>query len=356
MGNKPYIFKCSSCGSSKVFSPKDQALLCRHCESVTAFDIDNNIIKKPFFENADKSRQTLEKDDSLEILKCSSCGAELNLLAGEISGNCPFCGTGNINPLENISGLKPDECIPFTIEAKDAEDSFNKWIKKRWFAPSDLKKKARADHLKGVYSPCYAFDTNSQSTYSGVLGKSYTTYVGSGKNRRMVVKIRYFNISGSLNKDFVDVMTECSPHIDQKALDKIRPFKMEKRAVFNKAFLSGYSADSNDIDLYQGWNITKQKMDGEIKRAILSKYQYDVVQSLTIKTNYSDINYSYMLLPIYLSGYKYKEKFYNFLVNGTTGKTYGKFPLSPIKIFFAILAAAALMVAAYFVLGYYGYI
>jgi hypothetical protein len=194
------------------------------------------------------------------------------MIQGEIAGKCPFCGTGNIILKENIKGLKPDECLPFTIDPQEAEGRFKNWLRKKWFVPNELKRKAKANKIgansmSGIYSPCYAFDTASSSTYSGVLGKHYVEYVGSGKNRRAVMKTRYFNISGSYNKDFTDVMTECSPHFDQKTLDKIRPFNMNCRAVYDKSFLSGFSADSYDKDLNTGWVDTKAKLDSDIKGA-----------------------------------------------------------------------------------------
>lgn len=343
----PYIFKCENCGAHKVFSPKNQALLCPHCGGLTQIEINKNVYKKPLSQ-ADEGADlpTLASAEEIEVLSCSSCGASLNMLRGEISGTCPFCGTGNIISKENIKGLKPDECVPFTIEPRDAEQSFKNWIKRKWFVPGRLKREARAGQIKGVYSPCYAFDTLSRSTYRGVLGKKYVTYVGSGKNRRAVVKIRYFPISGKLDKQFFDVMAECSPHFDRKTLDTIRPFAMTRRAVYDKSYLSGFSADSGNINLHQGWLVAKSAIDRQIKTAILSGYSYDVVQSLDIKTIYDDLKYSYMLLPVYLSSYKFKDKVYSFFVNGNTGKTAGKVPRSPIKILFAVLAAAAILIGA----------
>ena len=346
MDKKPYIFKCQNCGANKVFSPKHQTLLCPHCGTKTTFEIYNNFQKKPYYQNQENS---IIPESDTEILTCTSCGANLNMIKGEISKKCPFCGTGNIVVKENMKGLKPDECVPFTIEPFEAESSFKNWLKKKWFIPNELKRKAKAKkveakNMKGIYSPCYAFDSGTFSTYSGVLGKHYTTTVGSGKNRRTVTKTRYFRIKGQLDKNFIDVMTECSPHFNQKVLDKIRPFTLEKRANYDKSFLSGFSADSYDKDLNTGWNDTKYKIDSEIKRAILSKYSYDVVQSLNVDTSYSDIKYSYMLLPVYVSGFRFKEKIYNFFVNGNTGKTYGKVPRSPIKIAIAILIGVAIVV------------
>lgn len=352
MNKNPYIFKCAGCGSAKVYSPKKRNLVCPHCGSVSEIAVDKNVQKKPYYENQQNS---LMPEPDLTVLNCTSCGAELNMISGEIAGKCPFCSTGNIVTKENMKGLKPDECVPFTIEPCEAESSFKKWLKSKWFIPNELKANAKKDrvsanNLRGIYSPCYVFDTNSSSTYSGVLGKNYTTYVGTGKNRRAVVRVRYFKIHGDYNKDFSDVMTECSPHFDQKVLDKIRPFDLASRAVYDKSYLSGFSADSYNKDLNTGWKETKGKLDSEIKRGILSRYSYDVVQSLNINTNYANINYSYMLLPVYVSGFKFKEKLYNFFVNGNTGKTFGKVPRSAVKILFAVLGAAAVIGAVLFLL------
>lgn len=355
MDKSLYIFKCPSCGGSKVYSPKGRSLLCPHCGNSSEVVFDKNILKKPYYQNEENS---LLPEPDLKVLSCTSCGAELSMSSGEIAGKCPFCSTGNIILKENIKGLKPDECVPFTIEPEEAESGFKKWLKRKWFIPSELKRKAKADkisakNMSGIYSPCYAFDTASFSSYSGTLGKHYTVYVGSGKNRRAVTRTRYFRISGDYNKDFIDVLTECSPHFDQKTLNKIRPFDMDNRAVYDKSFLSGFSADSYDKDLNSGWLDTKNTIDNEIKRGILSKYSYDVVQSLNINTNYTDIKYSYMLLPVYVSGYKFKDKVFNFFVNGNTGKTYGQVPRSPVKIFFAVLLGLAIITAAVILLNNY---
>lgn len=349
----PYIFKCENCGAYKVFSPKNQALLCRHCGTLSQIEINRNVFKKPISQGDDIDAAGQAQTDEIEVLMCSSCGAALSMLKGEISGSCPFCGTGNVVPKENIKGLKPDECVPFTIEPQDAEKSFNNWIRRKWFVPNRLKKEAKAGNIKGVYSPCYSFDTSSRSSYRGVLGKRYTTYVGSGKNRRAVVKVKYFPISGNLDKEFYDVMAECSPHFDQRTLDRIRPFTLAKRAVYEKSFLSGFSADTANVSLSQGWLVAKSAIDSQIKSAILSRYSYDIIQSLDISTAYDDLKYSYMLVPVYLSSYKFKDKIYSFFVNGNTGKTAGKVPRSPIKILLAILGAVAVCVGAYLLYNYF---
>lgn len=46
----------------------------------------------------------------------------------------------------------------------------------------------------------------------------------------------------------------------------------------------------------------------------------------------SNQSYKHILLPLWVCSYLYKNKRYHFLVNGQTGKNYGKKPVSAFKI------------------------
>ena len=56
------------------------------------------------------------------------------------------------------------------------------------------------------------------------------------------------------------------------------------------------------------------------------------MDSLHFSTLYSKITYKYLLVPVWLSSFKYKEKLYQFVVNGQTGKVAGKAPTSVWKV------------------------
>lgn len=348
----PYIFKCPSCGANRVFSPKFQELFCPHCGNRQSFEINREITKRPY-----NSEAVTESNSSVNtgicVCSCSNCSAKTNVLNGDIASKCPFCGTTIITQKENLSGLKPDTCIPFTVDSTEAETYFEKWLRSKWFVPTALKKRVRANEINGVYSPCYGFDTNTASSYSGTLGKHYTVIVGSGKNQRVETRTRYFNISGNFDKSFINVMIECSPHFDQRVLDNIRPFAMERSAVYDNSFLSGFIAESYDKNLSQGWSEAKVRIDSDLRKSILSKYDYDVITTFNVSSAYNDMAYNYMLLPIYVSNYTFKQKVYNFFVNGNTGKTSGTVPRSFLKIMRMILIIAAIGVAMYFLFDKY---
>jgi hypothetical protein len=52
-----------------------------------------------------------------------------------------------------------------------------------------------------------------------------------------------------------------------------------------------------------------------------------------------------MLLPVWIVAYRYRDEVFRFLVNGQTGRSIGKAPLSWQKIAAAIGIAAAIVIA-----------
>jgi len=51
----------------------------------------------------------------------------------------------------------------------------------------------------------------------------------------------------------------------------------------------------------------------------------------------SEETFKHILLPVYISAYRYKGKEYNFFINGENGQISGTRPYSAWKIFLAVL-------------------
>jgi len=67
-----------------------------------------------------------------------------------------------------------------------------------------------------------------------------------------------------------------------------------------------------------------------------------------VSTQYSRITFKHILLPIWISAYRYHNNIYRFLVNGRTGEVQGERPWSWIKITFAVLFAALALGGMYY--------
>ena len=85
----------------------------------------------------------------------------------------------------------------------------------------------------------------------------------------------------------------------------------------------------------------------EIRNLVKRNIGGDQQRIMSLNTNYKEINFKHLLLPVYVSAYKYKNKLYRFLVNGRTGEVQGERPYSWIKISLTVLLVLTLVGAIY---------
>ena len=334
------IVKCSSCGGNMSFDPATQTLVCEYCGNSVDFEKSKKVEEIAI----EKAFATTKKWDDAITVRCDNCGAKVVIPANEVATTCPYCGTAQIKKTEEIAGVRPNAVYPFTITEKDAEEDAKTWCKKKIFAPRDFKKHISSESLKGVFQPCFTFDSDTFSTYNGVVGKTKTRTVGSGKNRRVETYVEWQHISGTFSLFFDDVTIAASEEFDQKKLKKMMPFNIETIVVYEKKYLAGYVANHYDKDIKSAWDDAKAIMDKDIRNDIVSNYDCDVVDYLNVSTSHNNVTYKYVLMPVYLLNYRYHKKDYTVYVNGNTGKVAGKTPISPLRVAITVLLGIGLIV------------
>lgn len=340
------ISKCPGCGANLVFSPETQTLSCEHCGTEVSFDSHSS--EELAFEKLLESSG--EWQDETHVFSCNNCGAKQILNKDEIATECAFCGTTNIVETDELSGLKPNALVPFCVTREAAGESAKKWAKKRFFAPRKFKKSVRAEEIRGTYNPAFTFDAQSFSTYYGRLGRyKYVTRTVNGKT---VTERRteYFTISGNFSYFFDDILIQANESIKQKIIEKLQPFRTNDSKQYSSNYLHGYTANQYTKDGIACWGEARTLIDKRIRSGILGQYTYDFVDYLNIKSDLSDITYKYLLLPVYVGHFNFRQKLYNFFVNGLNGKVAGKVPTSPLKVLLVTLVGlAALAGIAYLV-------
>lgn len=341
-------YSCPSCGAPIQFDPDSSSLLCKYCGFSQKLDGQSSDEEYEL----DNVEENNEWQNETKIIKCENCAAENVVDKNAITSTCPFCGSNQVVETNEIVGIKPQRVIPFKLNETDAKETYNKWIKKRFFSPSKIKKQKVSTVINGVYLPVWTFDANSLSKYNGRLGKYYTVVRGSGKNQRVETRIRWFRIHGIKNLLFDDLTVNAGVKITQGEIDKLAPYQTNDSFIYEKNYLVGFAAEHYYLKLSQGWDTAKTIAEPIIRQKILDNYHYDVVGSLKITTNYSNITYKYVLIPVWIGNYTYNNKNYRYLVNGETGKLVGKAPTSVLKVlgvtFAIIVLAVAVLLLCYF--------
>jgi hypothetical protein len=91
-------------------------------------------------------------------------------------------------------------------------------------------------------------------------------------------------------------------------------------------------------------------MDEHIAASIRRDIGGDHQRIHSTDTRYDDITFKHVLLPLWISAYRYRDRSFRFLVNARTGEVCGERPYSAAKITLAVLAALILVAIALFFL------
>ncbi|MDA3928457.1 MAG: hypothetical protein PF541_05820, partial [Prolixibacteraceae bacterium] len=247
----------------------------------------------------------------------------------------------------------------FKLSADEAKNAIKTWVKKWWIAPKDLKKAVlNFDHFKGIYIPYWTFDTDTSSRYTGQRGEHYyvsesytTTEDGKSVTKtRQVQKTRWYNVRGQVNKFFDDILTVATKSLPQKYIYKLEPWDLENLVPFDKSYLSGFITEKYQVELDEGFEIAKGIAEKEIQQLVRRDIGGDEQRVHSLNTKYNDITFKHLLLPVFVSAYKFKGKLFQFLVNGRTGEVQGQRPYSWIKITLAVVTVLIVIaVIVYFV-------
>ena len=359
---------CRQCGASMVFDPSAGAIHCPYC----GFD---NIIPRgeQDIEELDFSRHIAEQAGREmaswpATVKCPSCGAETTLAANIASDACPFCGEQLVDRAAGAAAgtpqIQPKSLLPFAITREQAAAAFGHWVRKLWFAPTALLRYARAEssRLGGVYVPYWTYDCATTTAYTGQRGEDYwasetyhTMVNGRSVTRtRQVRRTRWYPASGIVFNRFDDILVLASKSLPAKQSQRLEPWDLEGLVPYDERYLAGFCAQSYQVTLEEGFGHAQQRMDGPIRHSIEEDIGGDHQRIDSMRTQYDQITFKHLLLPVWLSAYRYGNATYRFLVNARTGEVQGERPWSAGKIALAVGAAIALIVLIIFIInGYY---
>lgn len=337
-------FPCKGCGAGLLFKPGSRAVECPYCgfreeipqtaEEIREFSLNEHLA-------APQRGLGVEGRDA----QCKQCAAIIHLEVTVKSTRCPFCGTALVDLTGDTGAadVRPEAVAPFRVNARQAEDLFRKWVASLWFAPTLLKQEAQKTQFRGVYCPYWTFDSHTLSHYEGQRGdyyyttETYTTTVNgrTETHTRQVRHIRWTWVSGQYEQFFDDVLAPGS------GVELGLAYDIKNLLPYDPSYLAGFDAQRPAIVVEKGWAWAKEKIKNAIYAACCSEIGGDEQANVSVKTAYRGITFKMVLLPVFVSSYRYNNKIYRFQVDGQSGRVSGQRPWSFWKIFgFVILLIA----------------
>lgn len=338
-------FPCAACGADLRYAPGQTQMRCDYCghaqDIPAAAEAARRAALRPLdYRVAVAERLPPAELEEVRVSTCPNCGAQVEISPDVHSTECPFCATPVVTDTGTRRHIKPQAVLPFRLTEAEARAAFGKWLRGLWFAPNGLRRFARSEgRLTGIYLPYWAFDADTRSRYRGERGTHY--YTGSGKNRRR--HTRWRSVSGRVARRFDDVLIMAAQSLPRRYVRALEPWLLSDLEPYDPGFLAGFRAEAYTIDLEQGFDLARARMDEVIRNDVRHAIGGDTQRIHAIATETSAETFKHILLPIWVAAYRYRGESYRFVVNAQTGKVKGERPWSWLKIGLAALAAAAVL-------------
>ena len=338
-------YPCANCGANVEFAPGTTVLTCPYCGAETPLVATGRQIREhSYAEFAGLPRKPVATL-APHTFTCRGCGAVTQ--SDKISERCQFCGAPLVADVSAGDQVMPEGVLPFGVDRGHLREALRAWASSRWFAPNGLKKVTEAESSHSTYLPHWTYDARTVSRYHGQRGDHYwvtETYTEDGQTRtRQVQKTRWRPASGVVNRDFDDVLIAGTTRVSAKNLDKLEPWPLPEAEPYRPEYLAGHETLRYDVEPETGLGTAKARMAPIIERDCRDDIGGDEQRVDGVDTQYGDVTFKLMLLPVWIACYLHAGKTYNIMVNGRTAEVAGERPYSAAKITAAVLAGVLLV-------------
>ena len=352
-------FPCAGCGARLHFAPGTRNLRCESCGTENAIGEVEARVEELDFEAQLKILESAAETFEQDTVKCEKCGAEQQLPPNHFAAACTFCAAPVVSKSYARRAIKPRAMVPFQVDRSRAQDEFRRWVAGLWLAPKELKRYAQSDAaLAGTYLPYWTYDCRTATDYVGERGEDYytnedyTTRNSSGQTvtaTRRVKHTRWEPASGHVEHFHDDVLVLASQSLPASLRGAATAWNLKSLAPYQPEFVSGYRAEAYQVGLRDGFAVAKQSIDAQVHNLIRQDIGGDQQRVQRAETRYGEVAFKHVLLPVWVSAYRFRDKTFRFLVNGQTGEVAGESPLSWFKVTWLVVAVIVfLLIVAVF--------
>lgn len=357
-------FPCASCGSQLEFIPGLQALQCSHCgketpleaHSLDAYSLDAYSVEaraaalqeldyKTWLARAAEHEPRIER----QVVTCPGCGSSTQLPQNVMSAKCPFC----VAPLLATNAhaeqlIKPRAMLVFQIDAEKARQGFEQWVKSLKYAPSDLKKSLlEVGELKAVYLPFWTFDCTTITSYKRLRknwrGSSLGLLLGGLLRTLPEGRLHtLFCASRQVLLDYDDLITPASLSLSSEYLTALDPWATDHLVPYREDVMAGFTVEVAQVGLVSGFDAACRRMQKTALARVVGPTWHALQEVISFSPAYYGITFRQVLLPVWITTFRHQNKTWQIVINGHTGKVYGRRPWSSLKMLGLPIAAAVL--------------
>jgi hypothetical protein len=260
-----------------------------------------------------------------DIVQCDRCGGIVAYDAARDAASCLFCGSEALRPASGREPLPPPgEAIPFVVDAARAEVAFANWARSSWWYPKSLRELEIT--AKPIFIPAWRFDAEVETHWAGLSAAP----TRSGKRPA----------SGQA-KGREHAMIPASLGLTEHELRRLLPFEEDE--------VTPWSSEGNVIPFevpslsYPAALLVARNIVDHRRRAAISRTQR--LSQCKASSLFDDVRARLLMLPVYVGGFRHRDRPYRFVINAQSGRVFGRAPLDRWKVALAVALVLTLLAA-----------
>lgn len=316
------MYECPNCAANLKFDIKAQMLFCEHCE--TLMD-PHSVVKEQDAEESPYFETT--------VYLCPQCGGQILCDDNTMATFCCYCGSSTVLTSRIRQQKRPKYIIPFQKTKENCREAYREMVKGAFWAPKEFRDANALDRFRAIYMPYWLCKAKADKDieFTGV------TITQRGDYRCTHTTEYASHVKSSLE----GMMYDASSAFPDQLSSQIEPFYLSDRRPFTESYLSGFYADSNDVDA-KDYNRICQNIAvdycAQEFRAQFPRYSFGNNGegiSLTDALDVHEVQQDLAMFPVWFLSYRKKNKVAYGVMNGQTGKVALELPID-IKKFIGV--------------------
>ena len=307
------MYECPNCGGDLRFDIATKKLSCAFCNA--KFDP---------YDDIKENKAEEHEEYEVTVFTCPQCAGEIYSTDTTAAGFCSFCGAATVLESRLSKERKPKYIIPFIKTKENCKEEYRKRVKKAIYAPSELKDEKYIDSFRGIYMPYWVYDFEQ---------KGEVMIYGDDSHRQgdYIIKDHYL-IKGNLDAEFNGIPYDASSSFADDISQRLSPFDMKRAQGFTPSMLSGFYADTADVDKMLYENEAEEEVNEHTKEVV---HQHPDIKMFSIKdsdnlsrqyhTTYKEAQLA--MLPVWFLSSRNKNRVVYATMNGQTGKIVADLPV-----------------------------
>lgn len=309
------MYECPNCGGNLRYDIPSKMMACASCDS--KFDP---------YEVSDKNGAQEQEEYEVTVFRCPQCGGEIYSTDNTAAGFCTFCGSSAVLESRLQKEHRPKYIIPFGQTKEQCKKAYMKMMGKAVFAPKELKSEKHINEFRGIYMPYWIYDVQQGDPDIQLSG---TTEMRKGD----YIITSHYNLDMNLEADYNGIAYDASSSFSDNISGCLAPFDTKAMKEFTPAYLSGFYADSADVDTSLYVQEAEEFALGETEKFIeqypnLRKYSLEERGRTLERKLHSKVDQvNGAMFPVWFMAYKNNDRVAYATVNGQTGKVVADLPV-----------------------------